>query len=119
MLISRRAFAFSTAMFGVFELGSQATAAESKVHLFKIVTVKDEIVVGFTPGEISGVETPDASAVGRQLVDHGELSVWQYTVRKNDKGELEQAPLKKISLLKNDSLRIEPYVTPLPVVAPK
>ncbi|MFC5069995.1 hypothetical protein [Flaviflagellibacter deserti] len=120
MLISRRAFAVSTAMFAILELGSQAAmAADSKVSLFRIVTVKDEIVVGFTSGEINGVETPDASVVGRQLVDRGELSVWQYTVRKNEKGELEQAPLKKISVLKSNSLRVEPYFTPLPVIAPK
>ena len=44
------------------------------------------------------------------------LSVWQYTVRKSQSGVLEQAPLHKIGLIAKDSLRVEPYASPLKVL---
>jgi hypothetical protein len=37
-------------------------------------------------------------------------------VRHAPNGELEQAPLRKIGLLANSSLRVEPYTSPLKVV---
>jgi len=43
------------------------------------------------------------------------LSVWQYAVHKSPTGDLEQAPLHKIGLIANDSLRVEPHATPLKV----
>jgi len=47
----------------------------------------------------------------------GTLTVWQYAVRKAANGELEQAPRMKIGLFAHDSLRVEPYATPLKVIA--
>ena len=35
----------------------------------------------------------------------------------NDYGDLEQAPRAKIGLIAHDSLRVEPYATPLKVIA--
>jgi hypothetical protein len=45
------------------------------------------------------------------------VTLWQYAVRKAVDGELELAPLRRISVLKHDSLRVEPYATPLRVMA--
>jgi hypothetical protein len=42
--------------------------------------------------------------------------VWQYAVRKAETGALEQAPLRKIGLMANASLRVEPYTSPLKIV---
>ena len=46
----------------------------------------------------------------------GSMSVWQYAVHKSSSGDLEQAPLHKIGLLATDSLRVEPYASPLKVL---
>ena len=46
----------------------------------------------------------------------GLLTVWQYAVRKAATGDLEQAPIHKIGLISSESVRIEPYATPLKVV---
>lgn len=46
------------------------------------------------------------------------LTLWHYAVRKALDGELEQAPREKISVPAQGVLRIEPYRTPLRVVAP-
>jgi hypothetical protein len=37
-------------------------------------------------------------------------------VRKSSSGDLEQAPLHKIGVISGDSLRIEPYASPLKVL---
>jgi hypothetical protein len=85
--------------------------------LFKIISVKDEIVIGLDAAELSALGGNDAGAVAKALVSKGTLSVWQYATRKAENGDLEQAPRAKIGLIAHDSLRVEPYKTPLKIVA--
>jgi hypothetical protein len=84
--------------------------------LFKIITVKDEIVIGLNADELDRLGGRDAGAVARALVTKGEMTVWQYGVRRGPNGELQQAPTQKIGLLANSSLRVEPYTTPYTIV---
>jgi hypothetical protein len=93
-----------------------AWAQDKTTALFKIITVKDEIVVGLNADELAGLGGQDAGAVAKALATKGELTVWQYAVRHAPNGELEQAPLRKIGLLANTSLRVEPYASPLKVL---
>ena len=90
---------------------------KAMTSLFKIVSVKDEVVIGLSPDELSGLGGNDAGAVAKALTAKGTLNVWQYAVRKAQNGDLEQAPLRKIGLIAHDSLRVEPYATPLTVHA--
>ena len=94
-----------------------AWAQEKKVNLFKIITVKDEIVIGLNADELSRLGGQDAGAVARALAAKGEMTVWQYGVRRGPNGEPQQAPTQKIGLLANSSLRVEPYTTPYAIVA--
>ena len=84
--------------------------------LFKIVTVKDEVIIGFNADELRHLDGHDAGAVARALVARGSLSAWQYTVSKGPDGELLQKPVHKIGLLTHSSLRVEPYSTPYTIV---
>lgn len=86
------------------------------MNLFKIITVKDEIVVGLSADELQALGGNDASALAHALAQKGDLTVWQYGVRRGPNGELQQAPTAKIGLLANSSLRVEPYSTPYAVV---
>ncbi|MDI4656792.1 hypothetical protein [Xanthobacter autotrophicus] len=104
---------------GALACGIASAVAEQAVSLFKIITVRDEIVVGVGPQDAAALGGSDVTAVGRALKGGGELTVWQYAVRKAPDGELEQAPARRISIIGNDSLRVEPYATPLRVIAPK
>ena len=92
-----------------------ASAADS-VSLFKVITAKDEIVIGLSGDELAQVEGKDAGGIAKMLVAKGSMSVWQYAVHKSAAGDLEQAPLRKVGLIANDSLRVEPYATPLKVL---
>ncbi len=94
----------------------QSAYAADKVSLFKVVTIKDEIVIGLSEAELAEMDGRDAGGVAKALVGKGTLSVWQYAVRHGQSGDLEQAPLRKVALISNDSLRIEPYSSPLKVV---
>ena len=93
----------------------QPALAGDQIWLFKVITAKDEIVIGIPHDEYKAMGA-NAGGVAAALVAKGSLSVWQYAVRKAPTGDLEQAPLRQIGLISNESLRIEPYPTPLKVV---
>jgi len=93
-----------------------AWAQASKTELFKVITVKDEIVIGLTADELKALGGSDASAIAHALAQKGDLTVWQYNVHRGPNGELQQAPTARIGLLSNSSLRVEPYTTPYAVV---
>lgn len=90
-----------------------AFAAEG-TKLFSFVSENEDIVAALTPGDEALGE--DAGAIGKALHERGSLTVWRYSVRKAKDGELEQAPLKQISVQAGGTLRVERYTTPLRVV---
>jgi hypothetical protein len=92
-----------------------AMAEPTKPLLFKIVTVKDDIIVAVPPDD-AGAPRPEAAAIGQALAAKGAVTVWQYAPRKAADGALELAPRAKISVLAHDSLRVEPYAPALRVV---
>jgi hypothetical protein len=103
-------------MLALAMVASVAWAQDKPTSLFKVITVKDEIVIGLNATELGEIGGQDAGAVAKALAAKGELTVWQYAVRHAPNGELEQAPLRKIGLLANSSLRVEPYASPLKVM---
>jgi hypothetical protein len=95
---------------------SAAAAEDNGISLFKVITVKDEIVIGLSTDELKALGGTDASAVAHALAQKGDMPVWQYNVHRGQNGELQQAPTAKIGLIANSSLRVEPYATPYAVV---
>ncbi|ODS59698.1 MAG: hypothetical protein ABS37_19965 [Acidovorax sp. SCN 65-108] len=87
-----------------------AVADTTKPLLFKIVTVKDDVIVAVPPDE-AGAPRPEAAAIGQALAAKGAL-----TFCKAADGALEMAPRAKISVLAHDSLRVEPYTPAVRVV---
>jgi hypothetical protein len=90
--------------------------AADKVSLFKVITAKDEIVIGLSDDELAQIDGKNAGGIAKMLVAKGSMSVWQYAVHKSSTGDLDQAPLHRIGLISTDSLRVEPYATPLKVL---
>ena len=82
--------------------------------LFKIVTVKDDIVVGLNDAELKDFGG-DAGGIARAIAAKGSLTLWQYAVTQKD-GERMVAPRAKIGVLANASLRVEPYTQPFKVL---
>jgi len=102
----------------VFVLASAVSLAVagpvSAETLFKIVTVKDEIVVGLNDAELKDLGG-DAGGIAKAIAAKGSLSLWQYAVTQKD-GERMVAPRQKIGVLANASLRVEPYKQPFKVL---
>jgi hypothetical protein len=90
-------------------------APVSAETLFKIVTVKDDIVVGLNEAELKEFGG-DAGGIAKAIASKGSLTLWQYAVTQKD-GERMVAPHAKIGVLANASLRVEPYTQPFKVVA--
>ena len=84
--------------------------------MFKVVTVKDEIIVGLSDAELSALGGNDAGAIAKGIASKGTLTVWRYASKKAANGDLQMAPLDKVGLLANSSLRVEPYKSPLKVL---
>jgi hypothetical protein len=94
-------------------LSSHGAWTKTKI---KVVTVRDEIIIGLSAEELQALGSNDASAVAHALAQKGDLTVWQYSVHRGQNGEMQQAPTAKIGLLANASLRVEPYTTPHQIV---
>lgn len=109
----RHVFAKALIMGFVAGFAVPAFAAEG-TKLFSFVNENEEIVATLMPEDAALGE--DAGAVGKALHERGSLMVWRYAVRKAKDGELEQAPLKQISVQAEGTLRVEAYATPLRVV---
>jgi hypothetical protein len=117
-----RAAAASTAGAALVACFAGAGLAEGAgpMKLFKIITAKDEIVVGLSEEELRSFgPKADLDNLADKIAFAGQLTMWQYAVTKGGDGALRQAPAKRIAVFKTDTLRIEPYSTPLPVDAPE
>ncbi len=110
--IARRAALAALAM----ALAQGAWAQENKMKLFKVVTVKDEIVIGLSDAELKTLGGADAGAVAHAIAQKGDIAAWQYNVRRGANGELLQTPTAKVGILANTSLRVEPYTTTYAIV---
>ena len=117
ILSRRRAFA-GGALAILLMSATQPAFSEDKgmTTLFKIITVKDEIVIGLNADELGQIGGKDAGAVAKALAAKGQLTAWQYAVKKGANGDLQQAPLRQVGLLANSSLRVEPYATTVAVL---
>jgi hypothetical protein len=115
--LDRRRVLQLSALAGALTFAGAASAQNGgEISLFKVVSVKDDIVIGLTSAELDQLGGRDAGAIARSLSAKGTLTVWQYAVRKGQNGDLQQAPLHKIGLIAHDSLRVEPYKSPLKVL---
>ncbi len=116
-MMSRRSFATLIAMTTLASAAAPAAWAQTgKTMLFKVVTAKDDIIVGLSEAELQALGGNDAGAVAKALAQKGSLTVWQYNVKRGPNSEPQQAPTAKIGLLANTSLRIEPYSTPYAII---
>jgi hypothetical protein len=110
----RSAKLFAGAALAVSLLAS-ATLSASAETLFKIITVKDDIVIGLNDAELKDLGG-DAGGIANAIAAKGSLTVWQYAVQQGKDGTREVAPRHKVGVLANSSLRVEPYKQPFKVL---
>jgi len=104
----------------IVEGGNAFTNAEGYIKQISlpiyVYVFRSFVTIGLNANELSALGGNDAGAVAKALKDKGTLAVWQYATRKAANGDLEQAPRAKIGLMAQDSLRVEPYASPLKVL---
>ena len=68
---------------------STPALAQDAVKLFKIITQKDEVVIGLTSAELSALGSgPELDQLAKHLATDGQMTVWQYAVHKDQSGNL-------------------------------
>ena len=114
--IVRRAVLVCAALAAIGAAARPGHAETPDVALFKVVTIKDEILVGMPRAELASMGG-DAGGIARTLVGRGAITLTRFTIRKGPGGDLEIAPSSEIAILAHASIRIEPYAASLAVVA--
>lgn len=106
----------------VIPMIAAATAAEAQtpvVKLFRVVSQRDEVTIGLTQAELDALGTgPDAERIGRRLAAEGQIGAWRYAVGRAPDGSTRFGATGRISILRQDTYRIEPYAAALPVAPP-
>ncbi len=116
---SRRAIAFGIGAGLALGL-ARAARAQDAVQLFKVITAKDEITIGVTPAELATMGNGEpVKILAQALISAGQITVWQYAVGRDASGGLQMNPLRRVAILKADSLRIEPASTTYKIAPPK
>ena len=117
--IDRRAALGSLGAVAILGLTTTARAQDA-VKLFKVITSKDEITIGVTASELKAMGNgEDVKLLAQQVVSAGQITVWQYAVGRDASGDLQMNPLRRVAILKSDTLRIEPATTPYKISPPK
>ncbi len=90
-----------------------------EVSLFQVVGPRDTVTIGLTRAELAAMGTgPAVERIARSLVGQGQITVWAYAVGRAPDGSTRYAATRRVAILRNDTLRIEPYASALPVVPP-
>ena len=101
-MISRSQF-LRTTVLGATAIWVAANApaahADESVKLFKIVSARDEIIVGVTDKDLAGAEGGDLARLVSKMRTAGHVEVWRYAVRKAENGDLQQAPSSRAILI--------------------
>lgn len=109
----------SFALLPAFIVARQVRAqAAAPILLFKVVSPRDDVVVGIESAQLGAGATPPVQRLAAMLAEKGQLTLWQYASQHGEGGALVQAPLRQIVVFRNELLRIEPYTTPLAIKPP-
>ena len=113
----RRAFTVAALASGL--AGPALAQGAPAVQLFRVVGPRDEVTIGLTTAQLDAMGTgPGVERLARKLVADGQVTAWRYAVGRAADGSTRFAASGHVAILRNDTLRIEPYAAALPVAAP-
>lgn len=99
--------------------GAAAQAPAPAIRLFRVVSQRDDIIIGLTPAELAAMGSgAEAERIGRTLASQGQLGAWRYIVGRAPDGSTRYATTARVSILRQETYRIEPYAPALPVAPP-
>jgi len=88
-----------------------ATAQEKvKVHLFNVVSARDEVVIGLTEAEIPALASrAPVAVVANMLASDGRLSAWRYAPTRGEDGVIRLTPVYRLAIFAGGTIRLEPF----------
>ena len=93
--------------------------AEPAVRLFRLVTMKGDVLVGLTAAEVEALGTgPEVERIARRIAEAGRITAWRYQVVRAPDGTTRLAARERVAVMRQDALMVEPYAPALPVVSP-
>lgn len=97
----------------------QAQQPAAEVHLFTVVSARDEIVVGLSEAEVPALGGGNPlGVVATLLADGGRLEAWRYGPSRGEDGVVRHAPQSRVAIFAAGTVRIELYRTEQEVVPP-
>lgn len=117
--MQRRTLIGATLALAVAAIGGHASAQDAQVSLFKVVSAKDDMVVGLTQDELAklGPGVP-LEVFAAELQRRGQMAVWQFASTRGAQGDLVMSPVQRIIVIYPGTARIEPYRSALKVIPP-
>jgi hypothetical protein len=97
---------------------AQSTPA-AQVRLFRIMTMREDLVVGLMPADIAALGAgPEVDVLARHIAAAGQLTGWRYVVGRAPDGGTRLATRDRVAVLRQNALIVEPYRAALPVLPP-
>jgi hypothetical protein len=99
--------------------GGNPGGTRAEVRLFRVMTMREDLVLGLMPSEIAALGSgPEVDVLARHIVAAGQLSGWRYVVGRAPDGGTRLAARDRVAVLRQDALMVEPYRAALPVLPP-
>lgn len=90
----------------------------SEVALFKIVSAKDEIVIGLSRADLGATSAQAVDQIATRIAQAGRLAVWQYAPRRDAQGNARMTPTQRVVIFASGIVRIEPVAVDGPIQPP-
>lgn len=92
----------------------------SGMRLFHVVTIRGDLVLGLTPTELAGFGPgPDVERLARRIAEEGQVSGWLYGTGRDRDGALFLRAERRVSVLRQDALTLQPHRSSLPILVPR
>ena len=81
------------------------------VHLFSVVSARDEVVIGLTETEVPALASrAPVAVVANLLASDGRLSAWRYAPTRGEDGAIRLTPIYRVAIFAGGTIRLEPYL---------
>jgi hypothetical protein len=100
-------------------LAPAAHGQATSVRLFRVVTTRGEVTLGFTAEELARLgEGNEVDRLARALVRDGQITGWNYAVGRAADGSTQFAARGRVAVMRQEGVTIQPYAAAMPVAPP-
>ena len=91
----------------------------SAVRLFRIVTIRTDVLLGLTARELAALGSgAEVDRLARCFAEAGQVTAWHYRIGRSSDGAQRWMTSGRVAVLRDDALLVVPYADTLPIMAP-